>query len=95
MAVDNQMVKDIAFLAKINVSDDKLAETSEEFNKILAWVEQLKEVNTDSTEALVSVNESNLVCREDKVTDGNKKDAVLKNAPMSEFGYFAVPKVVE
>lgn len=95
MAVDTQMVKDIAFLAKIKISDDKLEETSKEFNKILAWVEELKEVNTDNVEALVSVNESNLVCREDKVTDGNKKEEVLKNAPMSEFGYFAVPKVVE
>lgn len=95
MAVDNQMVKDIAFLAKIKISEDKLEETSEEFNKILAWVEELKEVNTDNVEALVSVNENNLVCREDKITDGNKKEEVLKNAPMSEFGYFAVPKVVE
>ena len=44
MAVDNQMVKQIAFLSKLKIEDDKLEETKDEFNKILAWVEELKEV---------------------------------------------------
>ena len=73
----------------------KSYETKDEFNKIFNWVEQLKEVDTENVEQLVSVNEENLVCREDVVKDGNLKDEVLKNAPLSEFGYFAVPKVVE
>ena len=33
--------------------------------------------------------------REDKVTDGGKADAILKNAPMAEDGFFVVPKIVE
>ena len=95
MAVDNQMVQQVAFLSKLKVEDDKLEKTKDEFNKILNWVEELKEVNTDDVEQLVSVNEENLVCRSDVVKDGNLKDEVLKNAPSSEFGYFAVPKFVE
>lgn len=95
MAVDNQMVQQIAFLSKLKIEDDKLEETKDEFNKILEWVEELKEVNVENTEQLISVNEENLICRDDIVKDGNKKDEVLKNAPSSEFGYFAVPKFVE
>ena len=66
-----------------------------EFNKILKWVEQLNEVDTDHVEPLVSVNENTLVCRDDIVNDGEMPDKILANAPQSEFGYFVVPKVVE
>lgn len=95
MAIDNEMVKQVAFLARLKVEDDKIEETKEEFNKILNWIEQLKEVDTSDIMPLVSVNDNSIPMREDTVTDGNVKEAVLKNAPMQEFGYFAVPKVVE
>lgn len=95
MAIDSQTVKKVAFLSRLKIDDDKIDATKDEFNKILSWVEQLNEVNTEETEPLVSVNETKLRCRDDAVNDGNKKAEVLANAPMSEFGYFAVPKVVE
>ncbi|MBQ8869855.1 MAG: Asp-tRNA(Asn)/Glu-tRNA(Gln) amidotransferase subunit GatC [Alphaproteobacteria bacterium] len=95
MAVDNQTVEQIAFLSRLKIDENKLEETKDEFNKILNWVAELQEVNTDNVEQLVSVNEENLFCREDVVKDGNIKNEVLKNVPLSEFGYFAVPKVVE
>ncbi len=95
MAIDNEMVEKVAFLARLKVEDGKLDDTRQEFNKILAWVEQLNEIDTEDVQPLVSVNEQNLICREDVVGDGNKKDEVLANAPLKEFGYFVVPKVVE
>ncbi|MDD7313930.1 MAG: Asp-tRNA(Asn)/Glu-tRNA(Gln) amidotransferase subunit GatC [bacterium] len=95
MTIDAQTVKRIAFLSRLRVEDDKLEATENEFNKILKWVDQLKEVNTDEVDPLVSVNEAHLEMREDKVTEGNQAEAVLANAPMKEYGYFAVPKVVE
>ena len=95
MAIDNNMVKQVAFLARLKIEDSKLEETKEEFNQILSFIEQLDEVDTQNIEPLVSVHEGLVPLREDKVTDGNIKEAVLKNAPMQEFGYFAVPKVVE
>ncbi len=95
MAIDNNMVKQVAFLARLKVDDSKLESTKDEFNKILAWVEQLNEVETSYIAPLVSVHEEKLDLREDVVSDGNIKEAVLKNAPDQEFGYFATPKVVE
>lgn len=95
MAIDTQTVKRIAFLSRLKIEDDKIEAAKEEFNKILQWVDQLKEVDTADVEPLVSVNENNLTLRRDEVTDGNIADEILANAPMKEYGYFAVPKVVE
>lgn len=93
--MDAQTVTKIAFLSRLKIDDDKVESTLQEFNGILRWVDQLKEVNTDGVEPLVSVNQNNIAMRKDEVTEGNQSQAVLANAPMKEYGYFAVPKVVE
>jgi len=95
MAVDNDTVRRIAFLSRLKVEPDKLEDTKQEFNKILAWVEELSEVNTDNVEPLVSVNNESLCLREDNVSAGHISQEILANAPAQEFGYFVVPKVVE
>ena len=77
------------------MEDDKIEATKEEFNKILQWIEELNEINTDDIEPLISVNDINLRMRKDIVNAGNCKDEILKNAPAAEYDYFAVPKVVE
>ena len=95
MAVDENTVKRIAFLARLKIEDEKLQATKDEVNKILNWVDELNEINTDEVEELISVNEQALRLRDDVVDDGNQREAILKNAPSAEFDYFAVPKVVE
>ena len=95
MAVDNETVKKIALLAKLRVDNEKLDDTKSEFNKILNWVEELGEVNTDNIEPLSSVKDEALTLRKDIVTAGHISLDILKNAPEQEFGYFVVPKVVE
>ena len=95
MTMDVSTVDEIAFLSRLRIEDNLKESTKEEFNKIIQWVDQLKEVNTDNVEPLVSVNESSISLREDVVTLGNCSDEILANAPMKEYGYFAVPKVVD
>lgn len=95
MAIDNHTVKRIAFLSRLKVEDAKIERTKEEFNKILAWIEELNEIDTENVEPLIAVNDTTLRVREDVVSDGNYKDDILKNAPSAEYDYFAVPKVVE
>lgn len=95
MAIDKETVKRIAFLSRLRVEEDKIEATQTEFNKILQWIEQLNEVNTDSVEPLVSVNENNITCRDDVVTTGNHSKEILANAPQAAYGYFTVPKVIE
>ncbi len=95
MAIDNETVKRVAFLSRLKVEDNKIETTKEEFNKILSWIEELNEVNTDNVEPLISVNDTTLRLRDDEITDGGCQEAVLANAPDKEYDYFAVPKVVE
>ena len=95
MAIDNETVKRVAFLSRLKVEDEKVEATKEEFNKILQWIEELNEINTDNVEPLISVNDINLRMREDEIKSGNCREAILKNAPAAEYDYFAVPKVVE
>jgi len=66
-----------------------------ELNNILGWIEQLGEVDTSAVEPMTSVIPNTLRLRDDIVTDGNIRDAVLANAPAPEHGFFAVPKVIE
>lgn len=95
MSVDTKTVAKIANLARIKIEDNKLTPMADELNKILSWVEQLDEVDTKNTEPMTSVVESKLPWRKDEVNDGENPEAVLKNAPASEYGHFAVPKVIE
>ncbi len=93
--IDKATVAKIARLARIKIEDQKLEPLAGELNNILGWVEQLSEVNTDNIEPMSSVVDAKLRWREDVVSDGDKADSVLKNAPNAEYGFFAVPKVIE
>lgn len=94
MVLDEKAVAKIAKLARIAVTDAEKAHYAKEISGILQWMEQLNEVNTDNVPQLASVADVVLPRREDKVTDGNQQDAVLKNA-VNEHGCFVVPKVIE
>ncbi len=95
MALDKSAVAHIARLARIRVADGELDALAAELSHILAWVEQLAEVDTDDVQPMASVAAMRLPMREDVVTDGDCRDAILKNAPQAARGFFAVPKVVE
>ncbi len=95
MSVSSEQVRHIAKLARIALSDEEIERLVPELNNILGWVEQLGEVDTDGVEPLTAVIEQKLRLRDDKVTDGDCRDAVLANAPGTEHGFFAVPKVIE
>ncbi len=95
MSVDQATVRRIARLARIKVREDEIAPLQSELNAILAFVEELANVNVDGVEPMTSVIPMRLPLREDSVTDGNIPALITGNAPASEDGYFAVPRVVE
>lgn len=95
MSIDSATVRRIAHLARIAVRDDEVDHLGGEINAILAFVEQLSEVDVTGVEPMTSVTPMLMKKRHDVVTDGGDADAVLRNAPAREGNYFAVPKVVE
>ncbi len=95
MQVDEATVRRIARLARIKITEAEAKSLKTELSGILNWVEQLDEVDTSSVAPLTRVVPVELRQREDKVTDGEIADEIVKNAPMIEDHYFVVPKVVE
>ncbi len=95
MSVDAHTVRQIAHLARIAVADDEVERLQGEINAVLAFVEQLQEVNVDGVEPMTSVTPMKLKQRGDVVTDGGIADDIVKNAPATEDNFFLVPKVVE
>lgn len=95
MSVDAATVRRIAHLARIAVAEEEVEHLRGEINAILAFVEQLSEVDVDSIEPMTSVTPMRMKRRHDVVTEGGDPDAILRNAPAREGNYFVVPKVVE
>jgi aspartyl-tRNA(Asn)/glutamyl-tRNA(Gln) amidotransferase subunit C len=95
MSVDADTVRRIAHLARIAVAENEVEHLKGELNTMLAFVEQLAEVNVDNVEPMTSVTPMAMKKRVDEVTDGGLAEDIVKNAPMSEDNFFLVPKVVE
>ena len=95
MSVDTETVRRVAHLARIAVAEDELENLRGELNAILAFVEQLAEVDVKGVEPMTSVTPMAMKARQDEVTDGGNADAVIANAPAHEHHFFLVPKVVE
>ena len=95
MSVDKDTVNKIARLSRIAISDAEADTMVGELNGILAWVEQLGEVDCTGVEPMTAVIPNKLRLREDAVTDGDVRDKVLANAPAKEGSFFGVPKVIE
>jgi aspartyl-tRNA(Asn)/glutamyl-tRNA(Gln) amidotransferase subunit C len=95
MSVDAATVRRIAHLARIAVTDDEVPPLQGELNAILAFVEQLAEVDVSGIEPMTSVTPMQMKKRPDVVTDGGIADKIVANAPATEDNFFLVPKVVE
>lgn len=95
MSVDIATVNRIARLARIAISDEEAARLAPELGHILGWIEQLGEVDTAGVEPMTAVIANTLRLRDDVVTDGGLRDALMINAPEAEHGFFTVPKVIE
>ena len=94
MSIDNSVVKKIANLSKINLSDKELESFKLELNNILDWVDDLKKVDTKMVEPMLSVFNENMKMREDKV-EQTQTNEILSNAPEKKENFFVVPKVIE
>lgn len=95
MAIDAATVRKVARLARIAEPEENIQPLADRLNGIMAWIEQLGEVDTDGVEPMTSAVRTPLPMRDDVVTDGGDAARVLANAPKSVDGFFVVPKVVE
>jgi aspartyl-tRNA(Asn)/glutamyl-tRNA(Gln) amidotransferase subunit C len=95
MSVDAATVRRIAHLAQIAVTESDVPHLQGELNAMLAFVEQLSEVDVEGVEPMTSVIPMEMKQRPDVVNDGEIADQVVANAPETQDHFFLVPKVVE
>ncbi len=95
MSIDAATVRKVAKLARIREPEERLEPLAQEISRIMAWIEQLNEVDTDGVEPMTSAVSVPMPMREDVVTEGGDAAKILANAPKTDRGFFVVPKVVE
>jgi aspartyl-tRNA(Asn)/glutamyl-tRNA(Gln) amidotransferase subunit C len=95
MSVDAATVRRIAHLARIAVTESEVPHLQGELNAMLAFVEQLSEVNVEGIEPMTSVMPMDMKKRPDVVDDGEIAGDIVRNAPATEDHFFLVPKVLE
>lgn len=95
MSTDIQTIRKIAHLARLEFNEEKEQEVLQDLNKILNWVDQLRELDTENVEPLIHMSEEVNVLREDAVQNTVTHEEALLNAPKKDSDYFRVPKVLE
>jgi aspartyl-tRNA(Asn)/glutamyl-tRNA(Gln) amidotransferase subunit C len=94
MSVTKKEVEHIAELAHLQLKEAELDEYTLQLNKILEYVEKLKELDTENVKPLSQPVKGENVYREDIVEPSVDRWEALKNAPSKNEEFFKVPKVI-
>ncbi|MBP5534049.1 MAG: Asp-tRNA(Asn)/Glu-tRNA(Gln) amidotransferase subunit GatC [Alphaproteobacteria bacterium] len=97
MKIDKNTIKEMAFWVRVRIPDEEAEVMAGEFTETLNWIgERLKNPEINTVPPMVSPFDEPITLRKDEVTDGDKVESVLKNAPEGATEeYFSVPKMVE
>ena len=93
--IDIKTVDEVAHLARLEFSEDGMAEILNDMNRMLAFVDKLNEMDTNGTEPLIYMTDEVNVLREDEAKGTLTQKQALKNAPKKDSDYFKVPKVID
>ena len=93
--ISDEMIEYVGILAKLELSDEEKEQAKQDMGRMLDYIDQLNELDTSGVEPMSHVFPVENVFREDVVTNGDDRDAMLANAPESKDGAFKVPKTVE
>src|SRR3989339_342066 len=93
--IDTTEVKKVAKLARLDLSEDEIVEFSQQLNAVIEYVETMNQLDTEGVEPLAHCLPVHNVFREDEIKPSLGTDAVLKNAPQHDDGFFKVPKILD
>ena len=93
--IDEKEVQHVARLARLKLSPEELQRFSSQLNRIIDYINQLKELDTSSVAPMSHPLDLANVFREDTVTPSLPRDEALNNAPDQRRGFFVVPPVLE
>ncbi|WP_420316671.1 Asp-tRNA(Asn)/Glu-tRNA(Gln) amidotransferase subunit GatC [Ekhidna sp.] len=95
MKITKEILYKTAHLARLNVDESKQDQMVNDLQKMVDWVDKLKEVDTEGVEPLTGMSFEKDQLREDKIQEHLSNARVFKNAPKHDSTYFRVPKVIK
>ena len=95
MSLSSDDVRKVARLARLAIAESDIPLTLDTLNRTLALVEQMGVADTAGVEPMAHAQDVALRLRPDIVTEPDRRDALMSNAPAVENGLFLVPKVIE
>jgi aspartyl-tRNA(Asn)/glutamyl-tRNA(Gln) amidotransferase subunit C len=95
MEITDELVEHIAHLARLEFEGEKKEAIKADLTKIIGFVDQLSEVDTEGVEPLIFMTNSINVLREDEVKETITQVEALKNAPHKDSDYFKIAKVLK
>ena len=95
MDITMDLISYLEKLGRIRLTEEEKERTRIDLSSILGYIDKLNELDTDSVEPLSHAFPITNVFREDIVTNSDRRDAILSNAPAQKDGSFKVPKTVE
>ncbi len=95
MEVNDIMIENLAHLARLQFTDLGKNEFKTDLQRMITFVEQLKEVDTTNVKPLLHLSDTVNVLREDVLVESISQELALKNAPKKDNNFFLVPKVIK
>lgn len=92
--IDDETIENVCILAKLSLNEEAKEKAKEDMQKMLDYVEKLDELDTKGVEPLSHIFGDQNVFREDVVTNGDNKEAMLANAPKAKEEQYQVPKTI-
>ena len=92
--IDDETIENVCILAKLSLGEEAKAKAKQDMQKMMDYVEKLDELDTDGVEPLSHIFGDENVFRDDVVTNGDNKEAMLANAPKEKEGQYQVPKTI-
>ncbi len=95
MQVDDALIDKLAKLAMLQFDDEERAEIKSDLEKMIGFVDKLKELDTTGVEPLLHMSNNTDILREDIPGKMINREEALQNAPLHDEQYFKVPKVIK
>jgi len=95
MKITKEEVKQVATLARLELSPEEEELLTHQLDKIFQYMEKLDQLDTTTVEPLTQIGEITNAFREDRVVNRPAADSLLSNAPAREQNFIKVPKIIE
>ena len=95
MSLSPEEIKNVAHLARLEISEDQVGKLEQDISNILNLVDQLQAVDTSDVAPMAHPMDAVQTLRSDDVTESNQRDKFQACAPATEDGLYLVPKVIE